>query len=261
VGVLVAKLVLAPSFVVGATLALRRWGPHVGGLLGGLPVVAGPILLVFALDHGRGFGADSATSALLGLVSLTAFVVVYGLLAQRHPWHTSLVAGWAAFLASTGVLSAADDVSAPLALVLAFASFAIGLAILTADTQPAVEPDAPPSWDLPVRALSALAMVLALTGAAGALGPGLSGLLAPFPIITSVLAAFTHAQRSRADVRRLLRGFLTGFVAFALFAFTVAVTIRSLGTAGAFSLALAVAVVVQLTVFLLGQRRATTLAT
>jgi hypothetical protein len=42
----------------------------------------------------------------------------------------------------------------------------------------------------------------------GALGPHLSGLLAPFPIITSVLAVFTHAHGGVARVGVLLRNFL-----------------------------------------------------
>jgi hypothetical protein len=47
-------------------------------VLGGLPVVAGPILLVETLLHGRDFGSDAAAGTLLGLAALTAFVVVYG---------------------------------------------------------------------------------------------------------------------------------------------------------------------------------------
>ena len=77
------KVVLAPSFVVGASLVARRFGPRVGGLIAGLPVVAGPILLAYALAHGREFAATAAAGTLLGLVSLIAFVVVYARLAGR----------------------------------------------------------------------------------------------------------------------------------------------------------------------------------
>lgn len=247
-GVLVVKVVLAPAFVVGASVAMRRFGPRVGGLLGGLPLVAGPILLAFALSHGRSFGADSAASALLGLVSLTCFVVTYGLLAPRLGWRLTLPAGWIAFLASTAVLSAVEA-PAGVGFVLALGAFAAGRAILVEIGGEGGYASPPPGWDLWMRAVSALAMVVTLTAVAGALGPGLSGLLAPFPIITSVLAAFTHAQRA-PEVRRLLRGFLEGFVAFASFAFVVAVAIRSVGTGWAFLLALVVAVSVQAVVYL-----------
>ena len=49
--VLALKLILAPAFVVGASLTARRFGPRIGGLVGGLPVVGGPILLVLAIVH------------------------------------------------------------------------------------------------------------------------------------------------------------------------------------------------------------------
>jgi len=37
---LAVKALLAPTFVVGASLTVRRFGPEIGGLVGGLPVVA-----------------------------------------------------------------------------------------------------------------------------------------------------------------------------------------------------------------------------
>jgi hypothetical protein len=98
-------------------------------------------------------------------------------------------------------------------------------------------------------------LVITLSAASGALGPGLSGLLAPFPIVTGVLAVFTHVHGSRAQVRVLLRNFLVGFYGFAAFCFVLAAVLDSLGTAAAFSVALAVALVVQATVFVLRPRR------
>ncbi len=96
-----------------------------------------------------------------------------------------------------------------------------------------------------------MALVLALTAASGALGPGLSGLLAPFPIITSVLAVFTHIHGGGVQVRVLLRNFLVGFYGFAGFCFVLAISLPSLQTAVAFSLALAVAVAIQTAIALL----------
>lgn len=84
---------------------------------------------------------------------------------------------------------------------------------------------AAPAWDLPLRALVAAAMVLALSAASGALGSQLSGLLAPFPIITSILAAFTLAQRGPEATIVLLRGMLTGFYVFATTIFIAAIAL------------------------------------
>ena len=116
---------------------------------------------------------------------------------------------------------------------------------------PAPVSAAPPWWDLPGRALAALGLVLTLTALSGALGAHLSGLLAPFPIITSVLAVFTQAHGGFAPLALLLRNFLIGFYGFAAFCFVVAVALPEVGTAATFGLAAAAAIAAQATIFLL----------
>jgi hypothetical protein len=237
--VLAAKLLLAPSFVMAASLAARRFGAKVGGLLGGLPVVAGPILLVFALSHGRAFAAQAATATLLGIVSLCAFILVYARLAGRWRWLFSLLAGWLSFLA-VGALFSVVSVGAGLALALA-----CGALVATLLALPAVEghggetPTPPPPWDLPLRGLSALALVLAITAVAGSLGPKLSGLLTPFPVVATVLAVFTHVQHGERHLVRIMRGFSAGLFGYVLFCFVLAVSLRSAGVATSFLIALA----------------------
>jgi hypothetical protein len=250
VPLLAVKLLLAPSFVVGASLAARRFGSRIGGLIAGLPVVAGPILLVYALAHGRAFAAGAAAGTLLGLVSLIAFVVVYAHLAGRVYWAVGMLAGWLAFALSTLVFSA-FTIPAGAALAIAGAGLIGGLALLPHPTIEQRSHRAPPPWDLPVRAACALALVLTLTAVAGWLGPQLSGLLAPFPIIATVLATFTHNQRGTDELLRLLRGLVSGFAAFALFCFALAIALRHMGTASAFMLATAVALATQVAAFAL----------
>src|SRR5580704_16723878 len=192
-------MLLAPTFVVGASLVARRYGARIGGLVGGLPVVAGPILLVFALSHGRTFAADAAAGTLLGIVSLLAFIVVYAHLASRARWGVSLILGWGAFFAMTGALSAITLGAGP-ALAVVLVAVMLVLLVLPRAVGERLSAVRLPAWDIPLRALSALALVLALTAVAGQLGPKLSGLLAPFPVITSVLAVFTHAQHGEREL-------------------------------------------------------------
>jgi hypothetical protein len=242
-GLLAVKLTLAPAFVVGASLAARRFGPRIGGLIAGLPVVAGPILLVYALAHGRAFASGAAAATLLGLVSLTAFLVVYSRVGARASWPLALLAGWLAFAVATGLLST-FSLSVGAALAFAAAGVLTGFAALPhpAGTRSS---GAPPSWDLPLRAACAAALVLVLSAVSGWLGPQLSGLLAPFPIIASVLAVFTHAQRGVDDVRRMSRGMVAGFGAFALFCLTASLALRTLDIAASFALASVVALATQ----------------
>jgi hypothetical protein len=247
---LAVKLLLAPCFVMGASLVARRFGPRIGGLTAALPVVAGPILLAYALEHGRHFAATAAAGTLTGLVSLIAFVVVYGRLGQHVFWAWSMLAGWLAFACATAVFSA---VSLPLgvSLVLAAAALAAGLAALPRPRTEQRIPTRPPSWDLPLRAACAVALVLTLTAIAGWLGPRVSGLLAPFPIIATVMATFTHAQRGTEQLLRMLRGLLSGFGAFALFCFSLALLLHHLSTAESFLASTSLALLAQAAVMAL----------
>jgi hypothetical protein len=244
VSVLAVKILLAPSFVVGASLVARRFGTRIGGLVGGLPVVAAPILLVFALSHGRAFAAQASAGTLLGLVSLMTFIVVYARLVRRTPSAVSLIAGWSAFFAMTALLSLVT-MSAGAALAVVLGAIVVTLAITPRCEGSRSSAVSSPPWDLPLRALSALALVLALTALAGQLGANLSGLLAPFPVIASVLAVFTYAQHGHDDLLRIMRGFVVGLVAYALFCFTLAVTLKQMTIAESFALAAAIALATQ----------------
>ena len=155
-----------------------------------------------------------------------------------------MLVGWLAFASFTAAFSA---LSIPVggALALPAAAILAGLAALPRARGARAEHPQPPAWDLPLRAACALALVLTLTAIAGWLGPQLSGLLAPFPIIATVLATFTHAQRGQQELLALLRGMVSGFGAFALFCFTLAVALPHLGTAASFVLASCLAILMQ----------------
>src|SRR5947199_5895149 len=71
------KIALAPALVVAATLGARRWGDRIGGIVIAIPIVAGPVLLVLAVDHGRAFVERAATGALLGIVAVCGFCLTF----------------------------------------------------------------------------------------------------------------------------------------------------------------------------------------
>jgi hypothetical protein len=255
VAILALKILLAPACVVAVSLAGRRWGATVAGLLGGFPVVGGPILLVVTLVHGDGFGADAALGSLLGLAAVAAFTVVYACLAPGLRPLPTLLIGWAVFFAGIAALGLLWP-PVGVALAIAVLSFEAGRLLVPAPPSAAAPSATPPWWDIPARALAALAMVLAITIASGSLGATVSGLLAPFPILTSVLIVFTHAQHGARETQVLIRGFLLGFYGFAAFSFVLAIALPELSTAASFLLATAVAAVVQLAVGTRVRRRA-----
>ena len=233
---------LVPGLVAGVTLGARRWGPRIGGWLTALPLVAGPTLAFLAVEQGRAFAARAALSTLVGLLGVAAFGVVYGWTAVRRGWLVSLVASWAAFVITTVTAQLVDW--APVAALLAtLAAFFLGARVLPTDRGRAV-PFAPPAWDLPLRMLGTLAVVLTVTSIADRLGPRLSGAFTPFPVALAVLLVFAHAQQGAALPLRLLRSFFPAMWGFALFLLIVAVAMIPLGPVLAFVLALAIQMVV-----------------
>ena len=205
-GVLWLKLLLVPSLMAAVTLAGRRWGPAVAGVLVGLPLTSAPVVFLLALEHGTAFAAQSAVGVLVGLVPLGSFYLAYGLLAQRARWPACAAAGWCAYLLAAVALRA-------------------------------------PAWDIPFRMVTATAVVIALTALAHTLGPRLSGLLAPFPVTGAVLSIFTQRLDGDHAVIRLIRGMGLASFTFAAFFLVLAELLDRRGTAAAFGVAIAVAVV------------------
>jgi hypothetical protein len=251
VTVLALKLLLAPLLVVVSSLAGRRWGPRLAGILIVLPIVAGPILLILYLDHGSRFAAAAARAATLGIVPLALFALIFAYLSRRHGWVLTLVAGWVAVLLADLVLA---RLAVPAVVALLFALLALhgAGAMLRRLDEPAPVAVPTPWWDLPARAVATALLVLLVTGLAASLGPALTGALAPFPIALSVVCAFTTAQTGHSGVLAVLRGIVPGLDSFALFCFLVAVLINKVGGPAAFGLATAAAVI--FAIFLVARR-------
>ena len=157
------EVALAPLLVTLATLAGRRWGAVVAGAVTALPIVAGPILAIIAIEHGREFGDAAARSALLGVVALAALVR-----GVRAHGRSQLAGDHRGGVAATyGVVAAAlSGVDVPPAPAWRWASRRSSSRRLLLGPRPPVGPRSPPpSWDLPVRALLAAVLVLTLAGA------------------------------------------------------------------------------------------------
>jgi len=93
--------------------------------------------------------------------------------------------------------------------------------------------------------LSAMALVLVVTAMAERLGPRLTGALTPFPVVLTIILAFTHAGQGAATTVRFLPGFLPGMWSFAVFCFVLSLALPPLGVAAGFAVALATQLAVQ----------------
>jgi hypothetical protein len=239
---LALKLFLVPSLICAITLASRRWGPAVGGWLSGFPVVSAPVLF-FAVDQGSEFAATAAVATLSAVLAVFVFSLGYAWTAARTDWLPSLAAGLAGYFAAVGLLSLLGPpvwISAP--LVYATVALAPRLFPVTA-----AAPRAPVSGhgELALRMSAGAALVLALTYLASDLGPRLSGLLAMFPVLGTVLAVFSHRQAGAPFTISLLRGMTVGYYAFTTFCLVLALALPVMSVGAAFALALAVATLVQ----------------
>jgi hypothetical protein len=240
---LILKLAVAPGFVVVTSLMARR-DARVAGVVGGLPMLAGPILFVLALERGPAFATRAASGTLLGIVALAAFVVAYAAVARFFRWPVALGVSWFVFSCAIVALRPIRA-GAWLALALASISLVAARRLLPKAPGPSATSLSQARWDLPFRALSTAVPILAVTAAAPRLGAHLSGLISAFPVITPVLVAFTHAQRGWLESVRMLRGFTVGFLAYALFCFILATTVAPCGVAASFGMASGAALLAQ----------------
>jgi hypothetical protein len=217
----------------------------VSGWLVGLPFTSGPIAYFLALDHGTAFAAAAAAGTLAGGISQAAFSLAYTRVAFRADWPVALLAGCLAFAAATLALGC---LALPLWLV--FPSVLVALVVALALVPgrmwfALIVRRRYGRWVFPARMLVATVVVLMLTGFAPALGPRLTGLLAPFPLYAAVLAVFAHHLSGPDAAARVLHGLLLGLFSFAAFFLVLAATIDRIGIAPAFVAATVAALAVQ----------------
>ena len=251
-GELGLKVVLTPVLVGAASLAGRRWGPAISGWLIGIPFTSGPIAFFLALDPGGRFAQDTAAGIMAGAVSQAVFCLGYAWAAQRWSWPGAMAAATAAFAISTVILSLVELEAAAFFVVIIVA-IVVAMFLMPFAAARETERIDYPRWDLPARMAVATVFVIALTSLAPLLGARLAGLLAPFPLYASVLAAFAHHAQGRDAAVGVLRGLLLGLFAFASFFLVVALLLPA-GVAVAFAAAIAAALVVQAATLLAGHR-------
>jgi len=244
---LLLKLVLAPALVALAILVARRWGPTIGGIVVGFPLSTGPIFLFLALDQGLDFAGRATVGILFGLVGVVAFALVYAAAARRTTWPGALSAALLAFFIASFAISLIGGGLAGAALA-AYAALVLAVLVMPRAQQTAGKAP-PPWWDLWLRMLAAALLTLAITTAAGWLGPIFSGIIGTFPVVSTVVVSFTHHQWGAEAATALLRGSVLSWFSFVSCFLTIGLTLHTHGLA--VSLALGAASVVATSVVVL----------
>jgi hypothetical protein len=238
--ILTLKLLLTPCLIASVSLIERRWGTAASGWFMGFPFISAPISIVLALQFGPDFAAHSAVGTLGGLTSVCVFCLVYTVAAQKTPWPASLALAITGFLLTTAGWNAAP---LPPWSIVVIDAVALGLVLRLIPRRPVPGGVSRlPQWELPVRMALAALFVWLLTTSATALGPSLSGLLAPFPVMISVVAPFTHHRHGPATVAQLLRGVVMGLFSFGSFYIVLATLLPSQPIAWAYAAAAAASI-------------------
>lgn len=232
---LILKLTVTPLLVAGASLAARRWGPSIGGILIGFPVMTGPISVFLALEQGLEFAAEASIGILLALIAIGCFSLTYAAASCRWSWPGSLAAASAVFLVLSLPLSEVS-IGVPAAGLLACATLVGGL-LLLGQRAPVVRLTRVPWWDLWLRMAASGALVALITLAAASLGPRLSGIAGTYPVISTVVVSFTHHQWGREAAVAILRGMMLSLISFASTFMVVGLLLTELGLAVTYALA------------------------
>jgi uncharacterized membrane protein (GlpM family) len=211
---LALKLTIVPLFISLITLAGRKWGQGVAGLMGAFPVVAGPIIIFIAHEQGPVFAASSAISAISASSCLLIFGLAYSWACLRFNWFTALILSLLAWL-MLAITLAITSPGLEAALAISFGSL-IATPLLLPRIKATASP-LPKLHDLPWRMLVGALLTFTVTTLATSLGETWSGILAVFPVIGSVLAVFTHTALGPAQVVQIYQGMARGLYSFVAF--------------------------------------------
>lgn len=209
------KLLLVASSVLLSTLAARRFGHAIGGVVAGMPMIAAPIMAILLLDHSA---ADVRAIALATLACVPAtilHIVTFAAAAPAWSWPVCLAGALLAYSGAGAVLTHLP--LGPLAVSL-LASIAPMAGLRFAATHaPAPRPVHVPQVELVLRIASAVAMAAVIILGADTLPASVSGILLAVPITGSVLPCFTLQRYGAAATASLMTGFLQGLHGFTAF--------------------------------------------
>lgn len=220
------KLTVTPLLMWLVSLIGRRWGSLVGGIAAGMPLTSGPISLYLALEQGPAFADEAAAGALIGIGAVMASYAAYVGASRVLPVVGSTLAALGTYgLAAYAMFRTGSEAGSVLVCLLSF----LAIVMTRPDREPVPTVKALPAWDLPARMAVSTVLVLAVTGCAAQLGPTLSGLVSPVPVIAWPLMLFAHLQGGRSEALATIRGTAAGSCGIIIFNLVVA---RSLAGGG-----------------------------
>jgi hypothetical protein len=200
------KIVIGPFMVLSVTYLQRRFGDRFGGWLIGLPITTGPFILIISIQEGAAFGGRTTHGVLLGQIALIAFCWIYAKAALRCNWLTAILCGSVACLTvgyCVTQVKVATWVSTGVLIIL----WIVAMKFWPHSTHSS-QKITPPRWELPVRVVVTLLLLLSLSALAPHLGAKVAGAVSTYPVIASVLGTFNQRRFGPAATVATLRGLM-----------------------------------------------------
>ena len=231
-GLLLIKIAVTLILVVGLSVIAEHMSARFAGILAGMPHGLAILLFFIGTEQGVAFAAEAAQAASGSIAANAAHALGFVLLARGT--------GWAAALRTATGAVTAYALAAALIRALAPGAFAgalISLAALTGlawamrrfpDPGRVKRPRATPG-ELALRAALAAGIVLAITAAAGLVGPRWAGLFSGFPVVTLPVLLILQARHGPELVSGLVKAYPWGLTALIFYTLVVAWTFPRLG--------------------------------
>jgi uncharacterized membrane protein (GlpM family) len=239
---LVFKMTLTATVVVVTSLAVERSGPFIGAMIAALPTAAGAAYIILAIEHPPAFIAASAVGSMAIGAAVSIFAAVYAVLAQRRGLVVSLGVSLLVWFATAALLRQFNWT--PLsALALNAAVYAVTIPLSWR-----YRSSAPPkkflrtAYDIPLRALAAAIVVVAVTTASHSIGSFASGMFALFPIILCCSIVILHPRVGGRATASVMAHAQVAFIGLTLGFLAVHYLAQPLGSWLALGLGLGVAI-------------------
>ena len=207
---LAIKLLFAPIFIAFAYFIQKKYGPKIGGVFVAIPFIATPRLLEIYFEQGKEFFHQAIIGTYAGQAGVLIYIFLYTHLAQKRSWQICFTVATMSYLFLAPLLSALIT-NLWVAIFIWITIWIILQRTAVPYDKSAALPVAP-KWDLPMRILSALLLIFLVTGFSQILGPHLSGALAMYPVMTSIMSSFNHARFGANSAIAFLNGLGTYLV-------------------------------------------------
>lgn len=237
------KLLITPLLMLSISLAAKRWGTQVAGLLSGLPVTSASVMLFLSLEQGPEFVSLAVPGALAGVAAIQATYLFYFIVTKRISALMGCMAALAFYVLAAFCMNGLGSLAASIGTTFCLIALILGATSNGGGASPGRYVPLP-AWIIPMRMLTATLLLLLITAGAQWLGPVVSGFLAPIPVIAWPLAVFAHVHGGRYELAAIVRGNAIGAVGVIGFYLAVKMMVLPLGVYTAVATGVLLAVVI-----------------